>query len=164
MSDKRAESHRDYEKRTTDAWKENAPTAPTGDKFHDAVMVLHEKYDTGPLLTFLRSDRALSSADRENLARLIDLLHAVGQARRAGKPGGKHLRWRMPNYIAAYLVERRLAALKQNGRRYISAGEKQKEIDEVMSEMKGWALTQGKRQPDSERILELLRGSKKLRL
>ena len=128
-------------------------------------MALHEKYDTAPLMGFLRSDRALTSADRESLARLIDLLHALGQARRAGKPGGKHWRWRNPNYIAAYLVERRKAVMKQSsGPRNISSEQMEKEIDGVIGEMKGWALTQSKRPPNKERVLELLRLSKKLRL
>jgi len=163
--EERSKAYTALKKRNADAWQENVARAPTGDRFHDAVMALHERYDTGPLLAVLRSDHALSSANRESLARLIDLLHALGQARRPGKPGGKHTRWNHPNYIAAYLVERRSAAWKlTRGRRNVPDVQKQKIVDQIISEMKGWALTQRKRPPRKERVLELLRGSKNLRL
>jgi hypothetical protein len=156
-----------YVKRLRHAWKRKgaATTPQTGDAFLDSLMAVHERYDIGPLLTVLRSDRPLSSTDREQLARLIDLLYALGQARRPGKPGGKHTRWNNPNYIATKLVERRLDESKQaSGRRTTSIREKEEATDKVIGEMKGWALTQCKRVPSKRRVLELLREPKNRRL
>ena len=73
-----------------------------------AVMAFHERQDVAPLLAFVRSDRfprLLSSpAYRENHARLIELLHARGKPLKAGKPGGTHRRWQIPEYVAAHLI------------------------------------------------------------
>ena len=138
---------------------------PSADPFDEACWAYHEEDDIDPLIAVLRSDRPLSSENREQLARLIDLLHALGQVRKRGKPGGVHTRWNNPNYIAAYLVERRLAKLKQDtGRRKVSAAQREKIIEDVIGEMKGWAVTQHKRLPREERVLELLREPKNRRL
>jgi hypothetical protein len=138
---------------------------PSADPFDEACWAYHEENDIDPLIAVLRSEHPLSAKNRAQLARLIDLLHALGQARRPGKPGGKHTRWNNPNYICAELAERRLAKLKQDsGRRKVSTADREKTVDDLIGEMTGWALTQRKRLPRKERVLALLREPKNRRL
>jgi hypothetical protein len=100
---------------------------PSADPFDEACWAYHEENDIDPLIAVLRSEHPLSAKNREQLARLIDLLHALGKARRQGRPGGKHTRWTKPDYICAYLAERRLAENKRaSGRSYVSAEERKK--------------------------------------
>jgi hypothetical protein len=161
---KRANTLAALERRPRNAWKSRSTTTPrSGDPFLDALMDLHERYDIEPLLALVRSGHPL--APRDHLVRLLEFLHALGQAHRPGKPGGKLGRWRNPNYICAYLVERRLIALRQvSGRHRLSDTEKEKVIDHAINDMRGWVLTQGKRLPRKERVLQLLREPKDRRL
>jgi hypothetical protein len=140
-------------------------TPHAADPFYEACRAYHEKNDIDPLIALLRSDRPLSSHDREQLTRLVDQLYALGQARRRGKPFGKHTLWDNPNYVADYLLQRRLAEYKRtNGRRYVSAALRDKMIDELIDDMKCWELSRRKGLPRKDRILDLQRVSKKLRL
>ena len=175
----RRKFYKNRDKALAEAWKKSSGRVPSGrravpldgvssvDPFDEAVWAYHEKNDIKPLMAFVASDRlsSLSSDQRHSLSSLIELLHALGQSRRPGKPGGKHTRWNNSNYIAAYLVEQRLTVWKKTtGRRYVSHEQKQKVVDEIISEMKGWALTQRKRPPQRRRVLELLREPKNRRL
>jgi hypothetical protein len=161
---KRANTLAALERRSRNAWKSRSATTPrSGNPFLDALIALHQRHDIEPLLAIVGSGHPLTP--RDHLVRLLELLHALGQARRPGKPSGEHLRWQNPNYIAAYLVDRRLNALRQaTGRRRVSVTETERAVHAVINEMRGWALTQGKRLPRKERVLQLLREPKHRRL
>jgi hypothetical protein len=104
-----------YDERTNyleNAWKGGTdPTSWPVDTFHDAFMAAC-RGNAAPLSNYLTSDKPLSADNRKALARLIayccDLLPGEDgkprKPRRDGAPGGKHLLWRNPNHLAAYMV------------------------------------------------------------
>jgi hypothetical protein len=141
--------------------------------FHGAMMARYERNDIAPLQAYLRSDRPLSSANRASLAALVDLLHAgylhaIGHRRKAGKPGGKHLRWQNPIYVATFLVGQRMEQWKRDhGKRGIPGETVENFVDAMIEQMKDWASMRGKRfdgERIKERILTLLREPKNRRL
>jgi hypothetical protein len=141
-------------------------------RFQHAFMALHERHDVKPLLGFLRSSEPLTPTSREALAGLLSLWDELiaecvpshdGQPRKPrgrGAPGGKHQRWNMSNYVAAFMVE----SWRGNGRTTAE------NVNEVIREMKGWVWTKERRwipeqaPLDKDRILHLLKGSKRDRL
>lgn len=159
----RGAAYREYDEQVSTAWKKSTASA-TGDEFLDAAMALHERNDIAPLLAFVRSDRPLSSENRDNLARLIKFLHARGQPRRAGKPGGMHLRWLKPNYMAAFLVDICKAGWRQDhGKHHVPATQEEEFIDAMIGQMGTWVKMRGKRF-NKERIIALLHEPKDRRL
>jgi hypothetical protein len=134
--------------------------APTEDPFHDSVMALHEHDDIAPLQAFFRSCPSLSPAQWESLARLVDLLHARGQKRRPGNPGGKMPRWKKPDYVAAFIVKRiEEAWTKEHRRHNIPAEKRAKFVDDVIND-----VVKTDPRPNRERVLRLLRDPKHLRI
>jgi hypothetical protein len=137
--------------------------------FHQAVAVYHERNDIAPLQAYLRS---LSPENGESLARLFELLHARGQRRRAGNPGGSHLRWQEPLYWVAYLVgERKAAWRREHSKRKVPVEMQKKLVADIIRKVNAWAMMRDKPPLDSnegsrdfERVMRLLRESKKRRL
>jgi hypothetical protein len=160
----RGAAYREYDEQVSTAWKKSTASV-TGDEFLDAAMALHERNDIAPLLAFVRSDRPLSSENRDNLARLIKFLHARSQPRREGKPGGKHLRWQKPEYVAAFLVDQfKEAWRREHGKDNVPATQEAKFVDAVIHQMGTWAMMRGKPPLRRERIIALLREPKDRRL
>jgi hypothetical protein len=145
---------------TANAWKEGVGTL-SGDDFHAATMALHDRNDIAPLMAYLRSDRPLSSGDREGLARLLELLHARSLPLKGGRPGGTLSKWPKPDYVAAFLVDQFKDAWRQERRKRNVPSETEDEfVDAVIAYMQ---VNTGKRL-NKERILRILHGPKKRRL
>ncbi len=167
---KRDESYRALVEQANNARKDLLPPA-SSIPFHGieaaylrALMAYHERKDIAPLLAFVRSDRfprLLSSpAYLENHARLIELLHARGQPLEAGKPGGTHWRWQIPEYVAAFLIDKLIDTWKREHRKAkVPAKTKKEYVTAVLDFMK----KHGKRAKE-ERVLTLLHEPKNRRL
>jgi hypothetical protein len=161
VGEQKKEGYAASDKRAADKWMESLASTATGDEFLDAVMALHERNDIAPLLAFVRSGRPLSSANRDNLARLLELLFARGRPLKNGRPGGKHLRWQNSNYVAAFQVDQFMAAWRrEHGKKRVPDKQRDKFVDAVIGQMK----EAGKRRPNKKRVLELLHEPKDRRL
>jgi hypothetical protein len=123
-----------HEKELTEAWK-NPP------RLKSSLAVLIQDPDCPP-------------------KEIAVLLRRLCGPRRVGKPGGWHLRWRRPHYLAARLIESRPPSERTDNL-----------ITDAIRTINGWAFMRG-RQPldaavgsrDFERVRTLLRGSKARRL
>ena len=169
--DNREASYRAYEESVSNAWKDPLPLASSvqfsGDDgaFLMAVTAWHERDDIVPLLNFVKSDRPLSDEIRRNLAGLIEILHVRSRPRRSGNPGGKHLRWQDPTYVATYLAEDLLNRWRQEtGKRRVPAKKTEEIVEAIISQTKNWAMMRGEPPLDPERMKTLLRESKDRRL
>ena len=168
--DKREASYRAYEEDLRNAWKDPSPASSvqlSGDYggFLMAVMAWHERDDIVPLLNFVQSDRPLSDENRRNLADLVEILHARSRPRRSGKPAGRHTRWLKPNYVVAFVAEKRLGAWKKNnGKSKAPAAITLEMVKDTIRIAKSWAMMRGKPPLKCERIIALLREPKNRRL
>ena len=141
------------------------PPGPSFIEFQAAMMAYYERNDIDLLVDFVRSDRPLSRAIRCVLAGVIELLHVRSRPRREGTPGGKVMRWQNPNYVIAFLAEKRIDAWKvANGRNNAPAKITLEIVKDTIEEAKSWSMMRGKRSVKSERILALLREPKNRRL
>jgi hypothetical protein len=131
------------------------------DEFHNAIMAVHdERNDIAPLLAYLRSDRPLSPMERLNLARLLELLHARTRPLAGGRPGGTLSRWPKADYVVQYLVDARKEAWRrEHGKHGVPFAEEEKFVDAAIL-----SLEQVGKQPNRDRVKELLREPKSRRL
>jgi hypothetical protein len=170
---KRSKTFAALEQRSEDAWKpQSKSTPPTGDAFLDAVMAYHDRNNIHPLMEFIDSDRllSLSSAQRHNLALLVELLYARGQPRKGGKH--KIQRWQKPHYVIAKFAGAKIKQWKmENGKKEIPLVERQEIVANEIRKANEWPSRQGKPQfdptvgsKDFERVERLLREAKSRRL
>ena len=140
---------------------------------HKAIMRFHMTGDPRPLaaaLATLQSPEALAPLNSESIARLRELLDARSKPLRRGKPGGVAPRWRMANYVAAFLVE----LMKEDYRRMhglegVKATETERLIDCVVDHLQTWETTKRSGWLDDEplqkdRIINILRQARSRRL
>ena len=140
---------------------------------HKAIMRFHMTGDPRPLaaaLATLQSPETLASLNSESIGRLRELLDARSKPRRRGKPGGVLPRWRMANYVAAFLVEQ----MKEEDRRKhrvdgVKTTETERLIDCVVDHMQTWETTKRSEWLDDEplkkdRIIDILREARSRRL
>jgi hypothetical protein len=167
----RARARQAYVAELADAWKNPSPVSSSfpgdDDAFFRAVMVYHERGDIDLLLDLVRSDQLmhLSDENREHLAGLVKLVDARSRPRRKATPGGEHLRWEDLTYVATWLAEHRIDAIKAAvGKDGISAVNRAAVIEATAQEVESWHVMRGKPQLKRTRMLELLRGPKSRRL
>ena len=130
---RRTKAYKAYDERLRNAWKTSASdTIPkTGDRWADAMVAAGT--DIEPLANYLNDvaaerEPALAHQQLGNLASLLRLLHARSQKRKRGKPGGTLWRWSDPNYLAAWIVEKRIAAWRRDHARNNIPDSKRAEI------------------------------------
>jgi hypothetical protein len=126
------------------AWKGGTDrTSWPVDTFHDAFIAAHSG-DAEPLSKYLTSDEPLSAENRKALAGLISLWCDLlpdekgkpRKRRRAGTPGGKHLRWQNRNLVAAFIADKWKKAQGKN----VKDEDSQKFIDHLLASMETWPV------------------------
>ena len=144
-------AYRDYVRRTRDAWRPD----PTEIALHDAASAYKQTADIAPVLAALPPSQAL----RHFVLYLHEQAHPLGK--KTPRPG-------RANYVAADQAEFRLDAWRSEHRKKNVPYEiRQKIVDEVIEDMRGWYATRHGLWPDRpnrDRILELLRLAKDRRL
>ena len=169
--DERTKAYKAYDKRLRNAWKTSASdTIPkTGDRWTDAMVAAGTDVDIEPLANYLNDvaaerEPALAHQQLGNLASLLRLLHARSQKRKRGKPGGTLGRWSDPNYLAAWIVEKRIAAWRRDhARNNIPDSERAEIIARTVDEARTWHCA--KRKPPSvDRVTAILNGPRSRRL
>ena len=166
--DERTKAYKAYAKRLRNAWKTSASgTIKTGDRWADAMVAAGT--DIEPLANYLSdvaADRepALAHQQLGNLASLLRLLHARSQKRKRGKPGGTLWRWSDPNYLAAWIVEQRIAAWRCNhARNNIPDSKRAEIIARTVDEARTWHCARRKK-PLVARVTAILNGPRSRRL
>ena len=169
--DERTKAYKAYDKRLRNAWKTSASdTIPkTGDRWTDAMVAAGTDVDIEPLANYLNDvaaerEPALAHQQLGNLASLLRLLHARSQKRKRGKPGGTLWRWSDPNYLAAWIVEQRIAAWRRDhARNNIPDSKRAEIIARTVDEARTWHCA--KRKPPSvDRVTAILNGPRSRRL
>jgi hypothetical protein len=169
--DECTKAYKAYDKRLRNAWKKSASdTFPkTGDRWTDAMVSASTDVDIEPLANYLddvAADRepALAHQQLGELADLLRLLHARNQKRKRGKPRGTLWRWSDPNYLAARIVEQRIAAWRRDyARNNIPDSKRAEIIAHTVDEAHTWHCA--KRKPPSVcRVTAILNGPRSRRL
>ncbi len=169
--DERTKAYNEYCETLRNAWKIAASDAipETGDRWTDAAIAAGNGADIEPLANYLNDvaagrEPALTQQQLVNLASLLRLLHARGQKRKRGKPGGTWRRWDDPDYVTAQSAERRIAAWKRdNGRRNIPDDVRKKIVHDEVAEKKKWHFAKHK-PPSVNRVMAILKGPRSRRL
>jgi hypothetical protein len=145
------------------AWRRPEIKWSTGDPWADAVIAWSERGDIKSLLAY-RGVGSLSAAQIRDLFDILGITHARTQKRNPGKPSETVLRWRDPNYIAAWVAEKRIAVWKRdNGKSNIPAEDRRRIVDDIVDKVRTWAFAKRKR-PTTDRVLAILSGPKSRRL
>lgn len=151
-----------------DAWRKPPGASVTGDRWTDAVIAAGNG-DIEPLANYLEDVAAgreppLTQHQLNDLASLVRLLHARGQKRKRGKPGGAWRRSSDPNYVAAQFAEARIATWKRNnGKRNIPNKKRDEIVANTVAEIRQWHFA--KRKPPSvSRVKAILAGPSSRRL
>jgi hypothetical protein len=152
---------------TCNAWRAPPGVSVTGDPFTDAVLALSEQNDVEPLVRYVRTladlDPALAQ-QLHDLALILRLLHAKGQKRLPGKPGGTWRRFQNPNYVAAQYAEVRIAIWKRdNGKRNVPNDVRDTIIANTVTELRTWHFAKRQR-PSANRVKSILSGPRSRRL
>jgi hypothetical protein len=156
---------------------------PAPDAFFQAMMVLAECNDIEPLKAFFllaSRGRHLSAADCSTLAVLLSQWHArlpakpakkagkAGKAKKTTKGGRRfiHERWETPVYVATWVAEHRIKAIKTAaGINALSAADRAAIIEATAQEFESsWYFMRNEPPLDRARMTELLRGPKTRRL
>jgi hypothetical protein len=169
--DERTKAYKAYDERLRNAWKTSASDAipKTGDRWTDAMVAAGTDVDIEPLANYLNdvaAERvpALAHQQLDSLASLLRSLQARSQKRKRGKPGGTLRRWSDPNYLAAWIVEKRIAAWRRDHTRNNIPDSKRAEIiAHTVDEVRNWHCA--KRKPPSvDRVTTILNGPRSRRL
>jgi hypothetical protein len=117
--------------------------------------------DIGPLIRFIKSGEPLTAKMRRDIAGLIEILHQ--DTRPQGRPAGKQLLYRNPNYWAAYIARGLIAGWKaETGNQRIPNGIKESLVAEAIERVRSWKVAQEfKRRFTTEKVLNILRKSQK---
>jgi hypothetical protein len=167
----RTKAYKAYDKKLRNAWKTlPSDTIPkTGDRWTDAVVAASTDFDIEPLVNYLNDvaaerEPALAHQQLGDLASLLRLLHVRTQKRKRGKPGGTLPRWSDPNYVAAWIVEPRIAAWRrEHARNNIPNSKRAEIIAHTVDEVRTWHFA--KRKPPSvDRVTAILSGPRRRRL
>jgi hypothetical protein len=128
------------------------------------VMVEYVNGNPEPIRAYLRTMHQLMHwlYELEGIAGMLQFTHA--QKRRPGKPGGKWLLWKKPNYVAAWFAESFIAHHKrETGRRTITDEKRKSFINAAVDLINNTSFA--KDDPASfARVREILRGPRSRRL
>jgi hypothetical protein len=139
----------------------------TSDLWANAVVALAERNDIEPLTLYLDvlAD-CVPELGRQfrDLKSILRVLQAKSQKRKRGKPGGTLWRWRDPNYLAAWIVEQRIAAWRHDhARNSIPDSERAEIIARTVEDARAWHCARRKR-PSVARVAAILNGPRSRRL
>jgi hypothetical protein len=154
---------------TCNAWRAPPGVSVTGDPFTDAVLALGERNEIEPLARYLLDAGAgavpaLTIQQMHDLVGILRLLHAKGQKRPPGKPGGTWRRFQNPNYVAAQYAEVRIAIWKRdNGKRNVPNDVRDTIIANTVTELRTWHFAKRQR-PSANRVKSILSGPRSRRL
>ena len=133
--------------------------------FFNRVLPAWGQSDVAPLLDYIRSEQPLTPKIRSVIAGIIETLDLRTKPRKAGTPGGKHLRWTIPEYVAVFYVDRYMDRWRsENGKTRVPEKIKDTFIDAALRKMKHSAMLKGKPPISRERVVTLLREPKSRRL
>ena len=133
------------------------------DQFSSAFMqALHEWSETGdpaPIIAFLRSDEAITSAERDSVAAVLELTHVRAQPKAKGRPtGGRSAiagNAAISNKLAAYFAHRfREAWRAEHPGQNVPRAQNDLFIQAAIAEVE--KHSKGARKPDAETVKTLI--------
>jgi hypothetical protein len=140
----------------------------TGDLWANAVGAWAERNDIEPLTLYLdviADCFPVLGRQLRDLNGILRMQQARSQKQKRGKPGGTLGRWSDPNYLAAWIVEQRVAAWRRDHARHNIPDSERAEIiaRTVAQAARDWHCAKRKK-PSIDRVTAILNGPRSRRL